>query len=170
MRYILISFLIIFSGCSAGWHIKRAEQKCPDCFKSEIKIEYRDTTIILDTLISVDFSDFLEFDTIPEIVYEKEYVNKLVKILPTFDTIIRQQNGLTAKIWMKKGILGANFEVDSTYIYHLQDSITILNQVITKTNTVKIEKEVTFKQYFIAGVGLVFLMLFAMILLAIFKK
>lgn len=170
MRYILILFLLIFSGCSAGWHIKRAEQKEPGLFKSEVQIEYRDTIIHLDTLINIDFTDFLEFDTVPDIVYEKVYIDKVLKLLPTFDTIIKTEKGLTAKIWMKKGVLNANFDVDSTYIYHLQDSISILNQVITKKNTVKIEKEATFKQYFIAGVVLVFLMLFTVILLAIFKK
>ena len=170
MRYILILFLLIFSGCSASWHIKRAEQKEPGIFKPTVKIEYKPVYIPIDTNINIDFSDFLDIDTTPNIVYKTEYIDKKIKIYPSFDTIINVNRGLTAKFWMNNGRFGARFEIDSSYIFHLQDSIRMLNKEITNTNTLKIEKEATFKQYFIAGVVLVFLVLFVMILMAIFKK
>lgn len=149
MRYYLVVFLLIFSGCSASWHIKRAETKEPGIFKTDIQIEYRDTIIHLDTIFTLDVSDFLEIDTLPNIVYEKEYIDKVLRIYPSFDTIIKSEKGLTAKIWMRKGVLKANFEVDSSLIFHLKDSIVILNKVITEKNTIKIEKETPFKQYFV---------------------
>ncbi len=166
MRYFLIFVLFVFSGCSASWHIKRAEQIEPGIFKPTI--EYRDTIIKLDTLISIDFSDFMDIDTTPNIVYETEYIDKVVKIYASFDTIIRQQNGLTAKIWMKRGVLGAKFDVDSSYIFHLEDSIKGLNKIIT--NTVIIENKATFKDYFKEVGIIVGLILFIVLLIVIFRR
>jgi len=147
--FIIIILGLIISGCSASWHIRKAEQKCPECFAQKILVEYRDTTINIDTTFLIEFKDYLTIDTVPVITYEKEYIDKIVKILPTFDTIIKDERGLTAKIWMKKGNLQAKFSIDSSYIFHLQDSIIILNKIITQTNTVKTEKKPQFLTYLI---------------------
>lgn len=165
MRYLLI-LLILFSSCSGSWHIQRAEKLCPECFKSEIQIEYKDSIIYRDTIIELDFTDFLELDTTPDIRYEKVFIDNKIKILPTFDTIITEKRGLIANIWMNKGKLGYRFEVDSTTYYQLKDSISVLNRIITETNTVKIENKDGFRQYFIYGVVLLGLIL----LIVIFKK
>lgn len=166
MRYFLVFVLLVFSGCSAGWHIKRAEQIEPGIFKPTI--EYRDTIIKLDTLISIDFSDFLDIDTTPNIVYETEYIDKVVKISASFDTIINVNRGLTAKFWMNKGRFGAKFEIDSSYIFHLEDSIKGLNKIIT--NTVIIENKATFKDYFKEVGIIVILILFIILMIVIFRR
>ena len=147
--FIIIILGLIISGCSASWHIRKAEQKCPECFAQKILVEYRDTTINIDTTFLIEFKDYLTIDTVPVITYEKEYIDKIVKILPTFDTIIKDERGLSAKIWMKKGKLQAKFNIDSSYIFRLQDSIIVLNKIITKTNTVKVEKKTQFLTYLI---------------------
>jgi len=149
MKYSLIFVLLLFAGCSGNWHLQRAEKLCPECFKSDITVQYKDSIIYRDTLIELSINDFLELDTTPNIRYEKVFIDKKIKILPTFDTIITEKRGLIANIWMTKGTLHATFEVDSSLIYLFQDSITVLNKIITQTNTVKIEKQGTFKQYFI---------------------
>ena len=147
--FIIIILGLVLGSCSANWHIRKAEQKCPECFKSKTLIEYRDTTIHIDTTFLLKFNDSLFIDTVPIITYEKEYVNKIVKILPTFDTIISQNNGLTAKICMNKGKLGASFNVDSSYIFQLKDSIKVLNKIITNYNTIKVENKPKFLTYLI---------------------
>jgi hypothetical protein len=148
---IVFQFLIlglIVSGCSARWHIQRAEQKCPDCFKSDVVVQYKDSIIYRDTTIELSINDFLELDTTPVIRYEKQYIDRKVIITPAFDTIIKEDRGLTAYIWMKQGRLKARFIIDSTLIYNYRDSITVLNKIIERTNTVKIENKLEFKDYF----------------------
>jgi hypothetical protein len=165
MRYLFI-LLILFSSCSGSWHIQRAEKLCPECFKSEVQIEYKDSIIYRDTIIELSFNDFLELDTTPDIRYEKVYIDNKIKILPTFDTIITEVRGLDARIWMNKGNLGYRFTIDSTTYYQLKDSISVLNKIITQTNTVKIEKQTPFKEYL-----LILVVILALgFLIVIFKK
>lgn len=170
MKYLSIFLLLFLGSCSASWHIQRAERLDPGIFKPTVKIEYEPVYIPIDTIFTVDFSDFLDIDTTPNIIYETEYIDKVVKIYASFDTIYEAQKGLKVRFWMNRNQFGSKFEIDSSYIFHLQDSIQVLNKVITNTNTAIIENKIGFKQYFIAGVGLVFLFLFTLILLAIFKK
>jgi len=170
MNRILIVFfsIIILSGCSssklASYHIKKAKKSCPECFEQTYRIEYKDTIIYKDTTIELLLSDFLEIDTTPVIKFETEYVDKIVKIYPTFDTIIKSNKGLTAKIWMKRGRLNASFDVDSTLIHELKDSIRVLIKETTKTNTVITEEKTDVRKYFVYGVILLLLVLLIVIL------
>lgn len=160
--FFIIIVLGLLSGCSSGWYIKKARQKCPECFETSIVI--KDTIIKIDTTFLLDFSDYVEVDTMPVIKYDTILKNKVHYLQPSFDTIIKVNDGLTAKIWMKKGRLGANFKVDSGLIYRLQDSIKILQKTEHKTEI--IQKEAGIKQYFIyIGVILVLILL-----IFIFKK
>ena len=79
-------------------------------------------------------------DTVPKIVYQ-EIENR---ILPSFDTIIKSKNGLSAKIWMQQGKLYANLELDSIFYMNLKDSIRaeIEQQEVQTTIITKEERSV----------------------------
>ena len=160
--FIVVIFGLISSGCSSAWYIKKARQKCPECF--ETTIVKKDTTIKIDTTFYIDFADYIELDTAPVIKYDTIYQNNVQYLQPSFDTIIKANEGLTAKIWLKKGRLGAKFDIDSTLIYRLQDSIKILQKTEHKTEI--IQKETNFKQYFIY----IAIILGLVLLIFIFKK
>ena len=145
--YLMI--LIMLSGCSANWHLTTAMKKDPDIIKSEKTIEWIKSKIGIDTTLRVPIKDILTLDTVPVIRYEKEYINEKEYIYPSFDTIVDRSNGLTAKIWMFKGKLGYEFEIDSTATVQLKDSIEALNKVITDKTVVKIKEKGVFRQYFI---------------------
>jgi len=168
MKRILTLFLaaILLSSCSASWHIKKAKNKCPECFSDSIIVEYKDSIIYRDTLINISFQDFLEVDTVPEIKYDTVFVDKVKKILPSFDTIILEKNGLKTNVSMFKGRLFVRTDVDSSYIFELKDSIKILNKETTKTETVIVKEKSTIKQIFIYVV----IALAIILLIILFKK
>jgi len=160
--FIVVIFGLISSGCSSAWYIKKARQKCPECF--ETTIVKKDTTIKIDTTFYIDFADYIELDTTPVIKYDTIYQNNVQYLQPSFDTIIDVSENITAKIWMINGRLGFKFDVASTLPYHLQDSIKIPQKTEHKTEI--IQKETNIKQYFIY----IAIILGLVLLIFIFKK
>lgn len=137
--FIILGFLL--SGCSVKWHLRQVEKKCPDCFKTETRIEYRDSIVYRDTIIELDINDYFELDTTPIIKYEKEIINNKIYLQPSFDTVIKGDRGLTAYIWLTKGRLTARFIVDSTLYYNYKDSILVLNKIIKERTIIKPDQD-----------------------------
>jgi len=139
--YLIV--ILLFSSCSASWHVKRAEWKQPDIFKSKtdtiIKIEYSDLLVKLDTIINV----ILPRDTVK--------IDSLVfrTLRPSFDKIVKKNGIITANVWMVKGRLNVETYLDSAMIYLLQTKIRVKDakikelKIINNENTVTIEKQST---------------------------
>lgn len=158
--FIIVIFGLICSGCSSAWYIKKARQKCPECFQT-IK---KDTTIVIDTTFTIEISDYIEIDTAPVFKYDTIIINNIKYLQPSFDTIFNVNEGLTAKIWLEKGRLGSRFDIDSSLIFQLQDSIKVLQKIEHKTEIIEKESK-GFERYFIYTIIILILIL----LIFIFK-
>ena len=145
MRYTIfyLVVMILLSSCSAGWHIKRAEWKDPGIFepKTDTVIEkvYSDTTIVIDTIISVTLPrDTVKIDSLVPITSDM-----------SFDPILKKNGIITTRVEMIKGRLLVESYLDSTLLHRLQYEITIRDALITELttinnqNTVIIEKKET---------------------------
>jgi hypothetical protein len=159
--FIVVIFGLISSGCSSAWYIKKARQKCPECFQT-IK---KDTTIVIDTTFMIEISDYIEIDTAPIFKYDTIIINNIQYLQPSFDTIIDVNEGLTAKIWLEKGRLGSRFDIDSSLIFQLQDSIDVLLNAGYKIEYVEKESK-GFERYFVY----IAIILGLILLIFIFKK
>ena len=140
---------LLITSCSANWHIKRAIQKDSSVFDSDVDIEYRDTIIYRDTTIQYEFMKSIEINAFPEISLENVYIDGSSQLLPSFEAITTEEEGFSLVVWMEKGQLKAIAEIDSTLIFQLQDSILLLNEIRTHTNTVQIKERCSFKDCFI---------------------
>lgn len=138
MKKIAIYFVIILliSGCSASWHIKRAEWKEPELFNKKvdtvINITKRDTTIYLDTLISV----ILPRDT----VFIDTFLKKLKPY--SFKPIYAKNGIINVKASMTKGVLNLSSYLDSALLYQFNDSIRIKNAIISNLTEVTSEQDI----------------------------
>jgi hypothetical protein len=97
--------------------------------------------------------------------YDTIIINNIQYLQPSFDTIIDVNEGLTAKIWLEKGRLGSRFDIDSSLIFQLQDSIKMLQKTGYKIEYVEKESK-GFERYFVYIVIILGLIL----LIFIFKK
>ena len=134
LTWLLFSLLLLF-GCSANYHVKKAREKCPECFTSDTTITNvvqvkRDTIIKLDTMIRV----FLPADTVT--------INKLIPISRNFDKIIKKQGIITTEVEAVKGMLKVNSYLDSSFIYNLQAEIRIKDAKITTLKEKIIQNEI----------------------------
>ena len=146
--FIVFIFGLILSGCSASWHVQRAKQLDPDIFNTKLETKIVNIKVPLDTTLKFHLKDKLYLDTLIDIRYIEKVVNNKINILPSFDTVIKQNNGLTAKIWMNEGQLYANLELDSIFYYNLKDSIRAEIKQEKEITTIITKKERTFKDWF----------------------
>lgn len=133
--YLIV--IILFSSCSANWHIRKAKTKCPECFKqdtviNETQIIKLDTTIYLDTNINV----ILPRDTVK---IEKQ-IPKFINY--SFNKIIKTQGIITTEAELKNGNLEIISYLDSSFVYRLQDSIRLEKAKTIKLSKIVIEKDV----------------------------
>lgn len=93
MKWYLVLFTLLLSGCSAEYHLKKAVKKDPSILK-------KDTVIVHDTTVlpSVVLRDTVRLKEIDTLVLTKEKLNlKIVRVKDTFqidaeckgDTIIK---------------------------------------------------------------------------------
>jgi len=147
--FIIIILGLVIQGCSATWHINKALQKDPDIITTKTIIRNVRQKIAIDTVIHIPVKDFLFFADMPDILYDTVFIDKKIKLLPSFDTIVKDTSGTTVKIWMKKGRLFAEINTDKSIEYHLKDSINILNKIIENNTVIKTEKKPKFLTYLI---------------------
>ena len=136
--FILILGLII-SGCSSSYHIKKAKNICPECFKQDTSITElvfkRDTIIKIDTNILV----LLPRDT----VFIDTTIRKLKPY--SFKPIYAKNGIINVKVFMTRGVLKVTSHLDSAMIYRFQDSIRVKDAIISNLKEVTIEQSIVIK-------------------------
>ncbi len=134
--FILILGLIL-TGCSASYHIQKAERKCPSCFDRDTtivnQIIKRDTTIKIDTNIVIEF----KVDT----VIQETPIKKLKPY--SFKPVYHENGIINAEVWMKKGILSISSWLDSTMMYRLEAEITLKDAIIYELRQEVFENKIT---------------------------
>ena len=171
-NFFIVVFLgLVLGSCSvsqrASWHVQRAERLDPTIFKRDTITKLVPYFFYLDTNIKFQLKDNYNFKATPNIVYETDTIENEVKILPSFDTIVRNQRGLTAKIWMNQGELFANLSIDSVFYKHVEDSIRAEIEQNEIQTTVTIEKQISWLKWLkwlkIALISLVSLVILVLI-------
>jgi len=143
----LIFVFLLFSGCSASYHIKKAEQKCPECFSEQsdtvINIIKRDTTIVIDTVLKTVVHDSLVVNE--QIRINNDLLNnwfkKNNKKIINSDPVYKKENGISAKMWIKNNRIQGRFKIDSSIFVPYKYQLEIKNALIQKqTQIIKNKK------------------------------
>jgi hypothetical protein len=174
-HFIVLILGLVLSGCSTSWHIKKAEQKCPECFESSldtiINIIKKDTIIKIDTTILLDFSDYIEID---EPIKIRDTIVKLKPFIS--DVITKTKEGVIVKIWVKNNRILANIDIDTSLRFHYKQQLRLKDaliqrhvEVIREKNTI-IKEKTKFLDWFKLGLILLGVLVLTYILIRIFKK
>jgi len=140
----IISFLILsilFSSCSAQWHLQKALEKEPGIIKSTKivlnEVNRRDTLILLNkTIVLAMPRDTVKVDTVV-------FQDKKLSFIP----IVKKQGIVTINISMTEGRLKAFATVDSAMIYNLRDSLKLKNAIIEKQTTIITDNTITVNEH-----------------------
>ena len=141
---LVITLVIILSGCSSSWHLRQALNKDPEIIDVkadtifEEKITYRDTLIRINKKDTIKIvSDTIKLDSI---VFEK--------IKPSFEPIrISSDDSIAhALISMTDGKLKINVWAKMDTILAWKDSVILKNKIIQNKQTVIREKSAIIKE------------------------
>jgi hypothetical protein len=139
MRYILLIPILLFSSCSAQWHLQKALEK--DSTIIDIKA---DTTINIDTSIidtTVVYQDTFELNIVSDTIEIKENTDTTInKLYHSKDSIAH------ALVNYNSGILKASVwaTTDTTLIH--RDSLKLSIKKIDSLQTIVIEKKAEIKE------------------------
>ncbi len=137
--FIVVILGLILSGCSASFHVRKAKQKCPECFKLDTTINEvvikKDTIIKIDTNITILLPrDTASIDT------------TIKKLKPySFKPIYIENGIINVEVSMNFGNLIVNSWLDSTMVYRYQDSIRIKDAIIINLREVMINQNIIIK-------------------------
>lgn len=138
IRFIIIG--LILSGCSSSYHIKKAKQKCPECFKTDTTIN--EIVFKLDTIIKIDTNIlvFLPTDT--------ARIDTVIKKLKpySFKPIYVKNGIINVKVSMTRGVLKVSSHIDSAIWYRYRDEILIKDAIIHDLKTVTVKQNITIKE------------------------
>ena len=138
--FCIIILVFILSGCSTSFHIKKAQEKCPECFELDTTITY--LVFKLDTVIRIDstFLILLPRDTV-------KIDTVIRKLKPYSFKPIYDKNGIiNVEVSMIRGALKIRSYLDSAMLYRLQDSIRIKDAIITNLTEVTIKQGIIIKE------------------------
>lgn len=145
MKYILL--LLLLSGCSAEYHLKKAIEKDSGILETEADTITRIETKAADTLI------IRETKTVFKLRTDTVRITETIEQVFTFDTI-RATNGIANAItWMTSGNVNLETWAATDTIIKLKDTIKVKQKIITKyrditkTQQAKIQKYSRFEEY-----------------------
>ena len=143
LTYLIL--LLFLSSCSASFHVRKAKQKCPECFKLDTTIT--ETIIRLDTIIHIDTTFIIDFNESLDISEPITIKTEPVKFNNfSSDTVIKTNKGIEAKIWIKNGRINAEITTDTTLTLIYKDSVLLKDAIIRELRTVNINQGITIKE------------------------
>jgi hypothetical protein len=109
-------------GCSSSWHVRKAKEKCPECFTSDTTIN--EVVFRLDTVINID--------TTIKVILPRDTV-RIEKLIPKnvyFEPIYQKNGIINVEVFIEKGELNIVSYLDSAMLYDIEMEIEVKDSII----------------------------------------